>query len=155
MNNNINIIEFTKEYIDDVIEFEKKLREEEPDTYFTKIDDEYRKHIEASFEDSRFRTATSLLALKNGKVIGRIEAVLIVSRTDALCDSAYLDWICVLKSERHNAVAQKLLSNLRARLKDKNVGLLVALMAHNEESLKFYKSLENARIHDEGIWMDI
>nr|WP_297703955.1 hypothetical protein [uncultured Butyrivibrio sp.] len=40
-------------------------------------------------------------------------------------------------------------------LKAKNVSLLIALMANNDEAQRFYKSVEGASIHDQGIWMDI
>ena len=69
--------------------------------------------------------------------------------------SAYLDWICVLKNERHNKVAQALLDELRKELKTKIVPLLIALMDNNDEAQRFYKSIEGASIHDQGIWMDI
>jgi len=42
---------FEKEDIDDVIAFERELREQEPDTYFWEADAAYRKQLEQSFED--------------------------------------------------------------------------------------------------------
>ncbi|MBR6308060.1 MAG: hypothetical protein IKR39_05580, partial [Lachnospiraceae bacterium] len=99
---------FEKDDIKRVIAFEKELREQEPDTYYWEPDEAYERQLENSFEDSRFNTAMSFIALKGDRVIGRIDASLISSRSDAACFSAYLDWICVLKSERHNNVAQAL-----------------------------------------------
>ena len=32
---------------------------------------------------------------------------------------------------------------------------LIAIMAHNPDSLRFYRSVENATIHDEAVWMDL
>lgn len=93
--------------------------------------------------------------MKEEKVIGRIDASLISSRSDASCFSAYMDWICVLKSERHNKVAQALLNALREECKRQGVGVLIALMANNDEAQSFYKSVEDASIHDTGIWIDI
>ena len=138
-----------------VIEFERELRKQEPDTYYWEPDEAYRKQLESSFSDPRFNTAISLIALKDRTVIGRIDASLISSRSDAACCSAYLDWICVLKSERHHKVAQALLAALRAECKKQNVGVLIALMANNEEAQRFYKSIPNASIHDTGIWIDL
>ena len=146
---------FEKEDIDDVIAFERALREQEPDTYYWEADAAYRKQLEQSFEDERFNTAISLLAVKDNKVIGRIDASLISSRSDASCFSAYMDWICVLKSERHHQVAQALLQYLRRECKERGVGVLIALMANNKEAQSFYQRVENASIHDTGIWMDI
>ena len=146
---------FEKTDIDRVIAFERELREQEPDTYYWEPDDTYKKQLEQSFEDERFNTAMSFIAVKDDKVIGRIDASLISSRSDASCFSAYMDWICVLKSERHHKVAQALLERLRAACKERGAGVLIALMANNEEAQSFYQSVENASIHDTGIWIDI
>lgn len=151
----VEIKEFEKDDIDSVIAFERELREQEPDTYYWDPDESYRKQLAQSFEDERFRTAISFIAVKDERVIGRIDASLISSRSDAACFSAYLDWICVLKSERHHNVAQALLHALRQACKKQGVGVLIALMANNEEAQRFYRSVENASIHDTGIWIDI
>ena len=66
-----------------------------------------------------------------------------------------MDWICVLKSERHHKVAQALLNALRKRCKELGVGVLIALMANNNEAQSFYKSVESASMHDTGIWINI
>jgi GNAT superfamily N-acetyltransferase len=146
---------FEKEDIDGVIEFERSLREQEPNTYYWEPDETYRKQLERSFEDERFNTAMSFIAVKDDKVIGRIDASLISSRSDAACFSAYMDWICVLKSERHNKVAQALLDRLRKECKERGAGVMIALMADNEEAQRFYQQVEDAAVHDTGIWMDI
>ena len=144
-----------REDVQKVIAFERELRRQEPDTYYWEPDETYEKRLEQSFDDPRFRTAISLLALKDGQVIGRIDASLISSRSDASCFSAYLDWICVLKNERHKKVAQALLRALKAECREQGAGLLIALMADNREAQSFYRKVEDASIHDTGIWMDI
>ena len=144
-----------KEDIDRVITFEKELRKQEPNTYYWEPDETYKKLLEQSFDDKRFNTAISFIAVKDNKVVGRIDASLISSRSDASCFSAYMDWICVLKSERHNKVAQALLAALKLECKNKGVGVLIALMANNDEAQSFYKNVENASMHDTGIWIDI
>ena len=149
------IIPFEEKHIEMVIEYEKELRKQEPDTYYWEPDEEYKAALVNSFTDSRFNTAVSYIAVIDDKVIGRIDASLISSRSDAACCSAYLDWICVLKNERHNKVAQALLNTLRTDFKGRNVSVLIALMANNDDAQRFYKSVERASIHDQGIWMDI
>ncbi len=144
-----------KSDIDQVIAFERELRRQEPDTYYWEPEETYRKQLEKSFEDQRFNTAISFIAVKEGRVIGRIDASLISSRSDASCFSAYLDWICVLKNERHRKVAQALLTALREECGRQGAGVLIALMAENDEAKRFYKSIEGASIHDTGIWIDI
>ncbi len=149
------IKELEKEDIPKVIAFELELRRQEPDTYYWEPDEAYEKQLERSFDDPRFNTALSFIALKDHRVIGRIDASLISSRSDASCCSAYLDWICVLKNERHSKAAQALLNALRAKCKEQGVGLLIALMANNDEAQSFYKHVEDASVHDTGIWIDI
>ena len=144
-----------KDDIQKVIDFEWELRKQEPDTYYWEPDETYARQLEKSFDDPRFNTAMSFIALSDNKVIGRIDATLLSSRSDASCYSAYLDWICVLKSERHNKVAQALLAALRAECKEQGVGVLIALMANNDEAQSFYKKVEDASIHDTGIWINI
>lgn len=144
-----------KEDVQRVVAFERELRRQEPDTYYWEPDEAYAKQLEMSFDDPRFNTAVSFVAVRDGRVIGRIDASLISSRSDAACCSAYLDWICVLPSERHNKVAQALLDALRAACKERGVGVLIALMAGNGEAQSFYRSVANASVHDTGIWIDI
>ena len=146
---------FEKDDVDRVIDFERELRQQEPDTYYWEPDETYRKQLKHSFADQRFNTAISFIAVKGESVIGRIDASLISSRSDASCFSAYLDWICVLKSERHNKVAQDLLKALKDECRRQGVGMLIALMANNDEAQRFYRNVEDASIHDTGIWIEI
>lgn len=151
----ISVEQFTQDKIDDVMEFEQELRRQEPDIFFMDVGEGYRKRLEKSFCDSRFANSLSLLAYEDGRVIGRIDASIIAARSDACCCCAYLDWICVLKEERHRQAAQLLLKELRRELKERGVETLIAIMAHNPDSLRFYRAVENASIHDEAVWMDL
>lgn len=151
----VSVERFTQDKIDSVIEFERELRRQEPDTFFMDAGEGYRELLEKSFHDSRFDNALSLLACEDGRVIGRIDASIIAARSDARCGCAYLDWICVLKVERHRQVAQLLLKELRRELKERGAETLIAIMAHDPESVSFYRAVENASIHDEAVWMDL
>ena len=149
----MEILEFTREMIPDVIDFEHRLRVEEP-FYSWDIDEAYQKRVEATFEDSRFANAISLLACENGKVVGRIDGTILASRFDGSVNG-YLDWICVVKSSRHVGIAQALLAELRCRMRQAGAIQIIALMAVNEEAQRFYRAVEGASIHDEGIWIDL
>lgn len=151
----ISIEPFTADRTGDVLEFERELRRQEPDTFFMDVGEGYRARLEDSFRDGRFVNALSLLACEGGRVVGRIDAVVLAARSDADCGCAYLDWICVLKEERHRQVAQLLLKELRRELKDRGVRTLIAVMAHNPEAERFYRAVEDASIHDEAVWMDL
>ena len=149
----MEIIEYTRALIPAVMDFERRLREEEP-FYGWDIDEAYRKRVEATFDDPRFANAVSLLAREDGRVVGRIDGSILASRFDGTVNG-YLDWICVIKSSRHAGTAQALLAELRRRMKRMGAVQLIALMAANEEAQRFYRAVERAAIHDEGIWMEL
>lgn len=144
---------YTKDRIDDVIQFELDLRKEE-NFWGWEINEDYIQSVKNSFENEAFNRSISLLAYVDNKVVGRIDSSMIASHFDGSI-KAYLDWICVIKSYRHYGVAQNLMKELRERLKSEGVDTLVALIASNDEAQRFYRSLENAEIRDEGIWIDL
>lgn len=144
---------YTKDRIPDVLDFERRLRKEEED-WGWEINQSYVSAVERSFDDRSFDDSISLLAYNDGAVVGRIDASLIASRFDG-SKKAYLDWICVVKSSRHQGVAQRLLESLRQILKDRQIDTLIALTAANEEAQRFYKNVPDSVMRDVGIWIDI
>ncbi len=149
----VEIKEYTKELINDVINFELRLREEE-DFWGWSIDGDYISGVKNSFDDPSFDDSISLLAYADGKVVGRIDSSMIKSHFDGKT-KAYLDWICVIKSYRHSGVAQVLLNRLLEILKSRGVDTLIALTASNEEAQRFYKKIPNSVMRDTGIWIDV
>lgn len=150
---NLSVEPYTRDRIPDVLDFERRLRLEE-DFWGWEIDEAYVRAVEGSFDDNAFDSSVSLLAYDGQAVVGRIDAAIIASRFDG-SKKAYLDWICVLKSCRHQGVAQRLLASLRTALKERHIDTLIALTASNEEAQRFYRSVPNAVMRDTGIWMDI
>lgn len=149
----MEIKRYTKERIPDVLRFERELRTEE-NFWGWDIDEKYIAEVTDSFASPAFANALSLLAYQGDRVVGRIDAALIPSHFNGSV-KAYLDWICVLKSCRHQDVAQALMQALRRELKARGADTLVGLIASNEEAQRFYRSLPNAVIRDEGIWIDL
>lgn len=149
----IEIRRYTADRIDDVVQFERELRRQE-DFWGWEINDEYLASVRKSFENDRFADSISLLAYVDDKVVGRIDSTMIRSHFDGSA-KAYLDWICVLKSHRHQGVAQALLQELRRQLKEQGITTLIALTAANEEAQRFYKSIPDSIMRDIGIWIDI
>lgn len=149
----MKIKRYTKESIPDVLQFERALRTEE-DFWGWEIDDKYIADVTRSFEEPAFANSLSLLAYMEDRVVGRIDSTKICSHFDG-STKAYLDWICVLKSCRHQGVAQALMMALRKELKAQGVDTLVGLIAANQEAQRFYRSLQGALIRDEGIWIDL
>lgn len=150
---NIEIQKLTKERIPDVLQFERDIRKEE-DFWGWEIDEKYVSDVTNSFESPEFHNALSFLAYADGKAVGRIDASLIPTHFDGSM-KAYLDWICVVKSYRHYGVAQALMNRLREELKRLGIETMIGLIASNEEAQRFYRSLDDALIRDEGIWIDI
>ena len=85
----IEIKPYTKDRIDDVIQFENALRKEE-DFWGWTIDEAYIDSVRRSFENPAFSDSISLLAYADQKVIGRIDSSMISSRFDG-STKAYLD----------------------------------------------------------------
>ncbi|MBR6802071.1 MAG: GNAT family N-acetyltransferase [Eubacteriaceae bacterium] len=142
----MEIIKLTKELIPELLSFERDLRSEEPEVFMWEIDEDYIKNLESSFGDGRFdSSAVSLLAYDGGRVVGRIDASLIYSRFDGTVSQAYLDWICVLKSERHKGVGRALLAALKSELKEMGVSSLMVLTAENGEAAAFYDNCDGIR----------
>ena len=149
----MEIKRYTKDQIRDVIAFEQNLRKEE-NVWGWEIDDTYLKNVTQSFEKTEFDNSVSMLAYIDGEVVGRIDSSMIYSHFDGSV-KAYLDWLCVLKSCRHKGVAQALMNSLQRELKKCGVDTLMGLMDSNEEAQRFYRSMPNALIRDEGIWIHI
>lgn len=149
----IDIRRYTKERIGDVLDFERRLREEES-LWGWEIDSEYIEKVTRSFGDPAFSQSVSLLAYADRRVVGRIDSTMIASHFDG-SKKAYLDWICVLKSCRHMGAAQKLMEALRQELKRQGIDTLVGLTAANEEAQSFYKKVPDSIMRDVGIWIDI
>ncbi|MDO4567491.1 MAG: GNAT family N-acetyltransferase [Clostridia bacterium] len=149
----VEIKRFTKELLNDVIAFEMLLREEE-DFWGWEINDAYIAAVRDSFDDSSFGSAVSFLAYKDGKAVGRIDATVISSHFDG-SRKAYLDWICVAKRYRHKGIAQELMKSLREYFRSQGIRIMVGLIDGNPEAQRFYRSIDNAMIRDEGIWIDL
>ena len=149
----LRIVPLTESLLPALFDYERRLSEEEPGFYRWTEEPGYEAAVRASFENALFASSISLVALKEGQIVGRIDAALIPSHFDGSV-KAYLDWICVLKSWRHRGVAQGLMQVLRAQLHEKGVDTLVGLIAANEEAQRFYRGMQGAMIRDEGIWID-
>lgn len=148
------IVELTEDMLPSLFVYEQRLSEEEPGFYHWIEEVDYQEKVRASFRDIRFNGAVTLVAqATDGQIVGRIDASLIPTHFDGSI-KGYLDWICVLKSWRHKGVAQALMEALRRYLTERGIDTLVGLIAANEEAQKFYRSMQNALIRDEGIWID-
>lgn len=150
----ISIAKLTEAMLLAVFAFERRLSEEEPGYYNWTEEAGYEDKVRASFSGGIFDQALTLVALHGDDIVGRIDAALIPTHFDGSV-KAYLDWICVLKSCRHQGVAQALMQALRRDLRTLyGVDTLIGLIAGNPEAQRFYRALPHAVIRDEGIWID-
>ncbi|MDE5547187.1 MAG: hypothetical protein K2I88_06960, partial [Anaeroplasmataceae bacterium] len=78
---NLQIKKYTKDKIQDVLSFEKRLREEE-NFWGWEINEAYIQAVKKSFDDIAFENSVSLLAYDGNIVIGRIDSTLIASHFD-------------------------------------------------------------------------
>ena len=151
----IDIKRFEKEDIDKVIAFEKELRRQEPDIYFWDIDDDYKVRVSNSFDDEGFDNALSFLAIDGNNVIGRVDVSLIVSRCSGVIDTAYLDWICVLKSRRHEGIGQTMIDHVKRHLREKGITSFIVLTSENEEAKRYYDAMEKDATLMRALWFDL
>lgn len=77
----MEIKEYTRDCISDVVQFERDLRAEEK-FWGWEIDEAYIADVTASFMNPAFDNSLSLLACQNGKVVGRMDSTKICSRFD-------------------------------------------------------------------------
>ena len=78
---NLKVVRYTQDNIPDVLDFERRLREEE-DFWGWEINDDYIQAVERSFDDRAFADSISLLAYEDDAVIGRIDSTMIASHFD-------------------------------------------------------------------------
>ena len=148
----IEIREYTLDRLEDVLAFEEDIRKEEE--WGWEIDEAYLMAVKKSFQEASFQDSVSLLAYKDQRVVGRIDASMIRSHFDG-STKAYLDWICVVRNQRHQGIAQKLLEELKKRLKERGIDTLIALTSASQEAQNFYRAIPDSRMGDIGIWIDI
>ena len=150
----LRIEQLSEAHLPALFAYERRLSVEEPGFYCWTEEAGYQDKVRASFRDERYENALSFVAMTEiGEIVGRVDAALIPSHFDGSI-KAYLDWICVLKSYRHQGVAQALMAALCKELRLRGIDTLVGLIAANDEAQRFYRSMQNALIRDEGIWID-
>lgn len=150
----VQIEKLTQNELPALFAFERRLSLEEPGFYSWMEEPGYQEKVKASFADGKYANALSFIAKNaSGDIVGRIDASLLPTHFDGTI-KGYLDWICVLKSWRHKGVAQALMEALRCELHERGTDTLVGLIAANEEAQRFYRSMKDAVIRDEGIWID-
>ena len=121
---------------------------EEPEKMTAETVDE--EGIRNRVSDSFYTGTTSILAMEDGNVVGRIEYHFYGCMQDGY-RMAYVDWVYVLKAYRHRGIAQMLFAELEKDCERNNIDQYYLIRATNEEADRFYGNFERAELQDAPI----
>ena len=137
----------SSENISEFIDYLKMAMIEEPDVLMSyEIDEE---GIKSRISNSFFNSI-NILARTDNKIVGRIEYHFYGCIQDGY-KMAYVDWVYVLKSYRHQGIAQKLFKEFERDCIRNNIDEYFLICAENEEADKFYKHFENVELRNSPI----
>ena len=130
------------------LEYLKKAFEEEPEMMVGEFFDP--EGIRNRINDPFYQRTTSLLAIENNKVLGRLEYHFYGCMQDGhrMC---YVDWVYVLPEYRHNGVARLLFSKLEEDCKLNNMNQYYLIRSENELANSFYSNFTNVTLDEEPI----
>ena len=134
-----------RDNVGEYIAYLKLAMSEEPDMMFAEKVDE--QGIKNRIEDPFFNRTTSVLAKENGKVVGRIEYHFYGCMQDGY-KVAYVDWVYVLKAQRHKGIAQMLFAEFERDCAQNDIDQYYLIRATNEDADRFYKNFKNASLRD-------
>ncbi len=97
--------------------------------------------------DPFYTKTTSVLAMENGKVVGRIEYHFYGCMQDGY-RMAYVDWLYVLPEYRHHGTAQGLFNELEKDCKSKGIDQYYLIRATDHDADSFYHGFEEASLSE-------
>lgn len=106
--------------------------------------------IKERLYDPFYQSKKSILAVEDNKVVGRIEYHFYGCLQDGY-RMAYVDWVYVLKTHRHNGVAQDLFHEFEKDCHDNHINQYYLIRATNDNAERFYKSFEGAELSEQPI----
>ena len=147
-NNVIAIKKLTSDNVEDYIGYLKKVLAEEPEMMCTEkvMEEEIRKSV----NDPLFSKSTSLLAYRDGEIVGRIEYHFYGCIQDGF-KMAYVNWLYVMKKYRHRGIARQLFAEFEKDCKSCGINQYFLLRAENEGAERFYRSFESAELSNAPI----
>ena len=139
----IAIKKLTPDNVEDYISYLKKALAEEPEMMCTEEVKE--EEIRKSVNDPLFGKSTSLLAYKDGEIVGRIEYHFYGCIQDVF-KMAYVNWLYVMKKYRHQGIARQLFAEFEKDCKSCGIDQYFLLRAENEGAERFYRAFENVEL---------
>ena len=96
-------------------------------------------------DDELTKRSTSILAMCENKVVGRIEYHFYSCFQDGyrIC---YVDWVYVLPESRNKGIAKKLFDEMAKDCVKNNIDEFRLIRATNKNATEFYKSFKSAKI---------
>lgn len=129
--------------VDMYLAYLKKAHQEEPELMWTEAVDEA--GIRQRVRDPFFRQTTSLLAVEDGQVLGRIEYHFYGCIQDGF-RMAYVDWVYVRREHRHRGIAQGLFREFENRCRENHIDQYFLIRAENPGADRFYGAFEKAEL---------
>lgn len=129
--------------VDMYLAYLKEALQEEPELMWTETVDEA--GIRQRVRDPFFRQTTSLLAVEDGQVLGRIEYHFYGCIQDGF-RMAYVDWVYVRREYRHRGIAQGLFREFEDQCREKHIDQYFLIRAENPGADRFYGAFENAQL---------
>lgn len=127
------------------IEYLRIAMAKEPEKMMAEAVDE--EGILERIQDPFYVKTTSVLAMDNGKVVGRIEYHFYGGMQDGY-RMAYVDWVYVLPEYRHQGIAQGLFGELVKDCKANEINQYYLIRATNPDADKFYHSFKDASLSE-------
>ena len=127
------------------IEYLRIAMAEEPEMMTADVVDEV--GIMERIKDPFYTKTTSVLAMENEKVVGRIEYHFYGCMQDGY-RMAYVDWLYVLPEYRHHGIAQGLFNELEKDCKSKGIDQYYLIRATNHDADSFCHGFEEASLSE-------
>ena len=134
--------------VDEYIEYLKNAMDEEPELMMAdRVDED---GIKNRVADPFFNKTISILAKIDNRVVGDIEYHFYGCMQDGY-RMAYVDWVYVLKSYRHQGMAQKLFAEFEKDCEKHNIDQYYLICARNDDANRFYKHFVGAKLTESPI----
>ena len=144
----MNFEKLSRDNVDGYLAYLKKAMAQEPEGMTAEFFDE--EGIRARVTDPFFQKTTSILALQDGVVIGRIEYHFYGCMQDG-CKMAYVDWVYVLPEHRHRGVAQGLFREFEKACAAFGVHQYYLIRSEKPEADRFYHAFPGAELSVEPL----
>ena len=132
--------------VDSYLKYLGAALEQEPDMMWVESVDE--EAIRARMLDPFYQNTKSILAIENGKVLGRIEYHFYGCLQDGF-RMAYVDWVYVLKDFRCKGIATRLFEKFEEDCRKHEIDQYFLIRAANDAANRFYHGFRDVDLSDE------